>query len=211
MLRLACFSIALCAFAVPALPDEPVDLVAVTRIREEGLANSKVMDTLAYLTDVIGPRVTGSPQLKQANEWTRLQLQSWGLANAHLEAWGPFGRGWSLERTAVHMVAPAAAPLIALPRAWTPGTGGPRRAPVVKVHIETEADMEKYKGQLEGKIVLLSDPGSCRGRSSRCSPATPTATSRTWGATTSAPAAAPSTARPRGGASGRSGRCASSW
>src|SRR5512140_2843236 len=94
------------ALAAPLLlAEEPVDLVAVTRIREEGFTRSKVMDTLGYLTDVVGPRVTGSPQMKQANEWTRDQLQSWGLVNAHLESY-PFGRGWSLQHAAVHMVTP---------------------------------------------------------------------------------------------------------
>ena len=128
----------------------------ITRIRDEGLTNSKVMDTVGYLTDVIGPRVTGSPQMKQASEWTRDQLQSWGLANAHLEGWR-FGRGWSLERTSVQMVAPSAATLLAVPRAFTPGTDGPRRARAIKVKIESEADAEKYRSQLAGRIVLMND------------------------------------------------------
>ena len=88
--------------------EEAVDLETITRIRDEGLTNSKVMDTVGYLTDVIGPRITGSPQMKQANDWTRDQLQSWGLANAHLEGWR-FGRGWSLERATVQMLSPTAA------------------------------------------------------------------------------------------------------
>ena len=83
--RLAVLAVAV--LAIGALPtDEPIDLGMVTRIRNEGFSNSKVMDTLAYLTDVIGPRLTGSPQMKRANEWTRQQLESWGLANAHLES-----------------------------------------------------------------------------------------------------------------------------
>src|SRR5262245_48075659 len=113
------------ATAVPARPEEAVDLQAITRIRDEGLSNSKVMETLGYLTDVIGPRLTGSPQMKQANEWTRERLASWGLANAHLESWGPFGRGWSMQHVSVDLIAPTRATLIAVPRAWTPGTDGP--------------------------------------------------------------------------------------
>ena len=70
----------------------------IERIKEEGLKHSQVMATLSYLTDVIGPRLTGSPNMKRANEWTRDKLAAWGAANAHLEAWGPFGRGWSLKR-----------------------------------------------------------------------------------------------------------------
>jgi carboxypeptidase Q len=148
----------LAALAVPvALAEEAVDLEMVTRIRDEGFTNSKVMETVAYLTDVIGPRVTGSPQMKQANDWTRGQLQSWGLASAHLEGW-TFGRGWSLERATVQMIAPSPATLLAVPRAFTPGTEGPRRGKVVKVKIESEADVEKYRGQLAGRIVLMSEP-----------------------------------------------------
>ncbi len=137
--------------------EEAVDLEMVTRIRDEGFTNSKVMDTVGYLTDVIGPRVTGSPQMREANDWTRQRLESWGLVNAHLEGW-TFGRGWSLERAVVQMIKPAPATLVAVPRAFTPGTDGPRRGRVVKVKIESEADAEKYRGQLAGRILLLGEP-----------------------------------------------------
>jgi carboxypeptidase Q len=148
----------LAALAAPvAAAEEAVDLEMVTRIRDEGFTNSKVMDTVGYLTDVIGPRVTGSPQMREANDWTRQRLESWGLVNAHLEGW-TFGRGWSLERSVVQMVKPTPATLVAVPRAFTPGTDGPRRGKVVKVKIESEADAEKYRGQLAGRIVLLGEP-----------------------------------------------------
>jgi hypothetical protein len=135
----------------------------VSRIRDEGFRNSKVMDTLAHLTDVIGPRLTGSPQMKRANEWTREQLESWGLVNAHLESWGPFGLGWSFEHVAVRMVAPQTVPLIVIPKAWTPGTEGPVRGKVTRVQVEAEADLEKYKGKLAGAVVLYGDPREIRG------------------------------------------------
>ena len=106
------------------VPTEAVDLVMVSRIRDEGLKHSQVMDTVEELTDVIGPRLTGSPQMRKASDWTRARLAGWGLANAHLETWGPFGRGWSYERSTVTMVAPQVVPLIAVPKAWTPGTAG---------------------------------------------------------------------------------------
>ena len=138
---------------------ERVDLGAMTRIRQEGLKNSKVMETIAMLTDVIGPRLTGSPSLKRANEWTRDQLTEWGLANAHLEAWGPFGRGWSLEHCSVHMVTPQATPLVAIPKAWTPGTGGVKRGKIVRVpkQPESEADLAALKGKLAGAIVMTGN------------------------------------------------------
>ena len=152
--------LALALLAAAAVPlsgaEEAVDLEMVTRIRDEGFTNSKVMDTVGYLTDVIGPRVTGSPQMREANDWTRQRLESWGLANAHLEGF-EFGRGWSFERAVVQMVKPAAATLLAVPRGYTPGTDGPKRGKVVKVRIDSEADAEKYRGQLAGRIVLLGD------------------------------------------------------
>jgi carboxypeptidase Q len=151
------------AFALPVLlaPDfaraeEPVDLAMMTRIRDEGLHHSQVMDTVFHLTDVIGPRLTASPQLKQANEWTRKQFESWGLANAHLEGY-PFGRGWEWDGCQVKMVAPRNAMLTAVPKAWTPGTKGPVRGEVMKVKITEEKDLDEYRGKVAGKILLLDD------------------------------------------------------
>lgn len=141
---------------VAAAPEEPVDLTMVTRIREEGFGNSRVMETARQLTDVLGPRLTGSPRTKQANEWARKQLEGWGLVNARLEPWGPFGRGWTLERAAVHMVAPERIPLIALPKAWTPGTGGPVRGRLLRATLRDQDDLDKQRGKLGGAIVLLA-------------------------------------------------------
>jgi hypothetical protein len=152
--------------ATEALSQEKVDYAAVQKIRDEALgANSQVMETLRQLTDVIGPRLTGSPQLKTANEWTRKQLEDWGMANAHLESWGPFGRGWSFDRSSVTMVSPQgqAAPLIALPKAWTPGTNGAVRGKVIRPgRLESEADLEKWKGKLDGAILLMGEPRELR-------------------------------------------------
>jgi len=130
-------------------PNDPIE-----KIKDEGMNRSQVMQTLGYLSDVIGPRLTASPNMKRANEWTRDQLTKWGLQNAHLEAWGPFGRGWSLKRFSAQVVEPQAIPLIAYPKAWSPGLAAPITADVVYIDAKTEADLEKYKGQLNGKIVL---------------------------------------------------------
>lgn len=147
------------ALALTVLPlsgraEEPVDLAMMTRIRDEGLHHSQIMETLFHLTDVIGPRLTGSPQLKEANDWTRQRFAEWGLANAHLEGYR-FGRGWTLSACAVRMTAPRVSPLLALPKAWSPGTGGPVRGEAMRVTLEEEKDFEKYKGQLAGKVLLL--------------------------------------------------------
>jgi hypothetical protein len=126
----------------------------IARIKEEGTKNSEVMKTLSYLTDVIGPRLTASPNMKRANEWTRDKMKEWGLENAQLEAWGPFGRGWTLTRFSAQLVEPQCVPLIAFPKAWSPGLDGPILADVVWLDVKTEADLEKYKGRLKGAIVL---------------------------------------------------------
>jgi carboxypeptidase Q len=141
--------------AAPA--EEAVDYLMVTRIRDEGFNNSKVMETLAQLTDVHGPRLTGSPQNKKAAEWARQEMESWGLSNARLESWGPFGRGWSMEKAAVTLISPAAGPVLAIPKAWTPGTDGPVRGKVKKVRLASNADLEEHKGKLAGSILLLSN------------------------------------------------------
>ena len=128
----------------------------IERIKEEGLKRSQVMATLSYLTDVIGPRLTGSPNMKRANEWTRDKLAAWGLANSHLEAWGPFGRGWTLKRFSAQIIEPQCIPLIGFPKAWSPGTDGTLVARVVYFDAKTEGDFASYKGKLKSAVVLTS-------------------------------------------------------
>ncbi len=137
----------------PVNPNDPVE-----RIKDEGLNRSQVMQTLGYLTDVIGPRLTNSPGMKRANEWTRDKLAEWGLQNAQLEAWGPFGRGWTLKSFSAQVTEPVAFQLIAYPKAWSPAIKGTLTADVVYVDAKTEADLEKYRGKLKGAIVLMSAP-----------------------------------------------------
>jgi hypothetical protein len=136
--------------------DEPVDLGVMTRIREEGLRHSQVMETAQYLCDVIGPRLTASPAARRANEWTRDRFTAFGLSEAHLESWGPFGSGWTLERSSLHMITPTTTPLQAWPKAWSPGTGGVVRGKAMRVSLETDADLAAHKGKLKGRILLLS-------------------------------------------------------
>src|SRR5436190_713722 len=142
----------LLAQQTPAAAPDPKD--PIQRIKDEGMNRSQVMQTLSYLSDVIGPRLTASPGMKRANEWTRDQMTKFGLQNAHLEAWGPFGRGWSLKRFSAQVTDPLDFPLIAYPKAWSPGTTGPVSGDVVYFDAKDEADMARFKGQLKGKIVL---------------------------------------------------------
>jgi len=135
-------------------PADPNCEGAIARIRDEGLNRSRVMQTLSYLSDVIGPRLTGSPNLRRANEWTRQTLASWGLADAHLEQWGPFGRGWSLKRFSMQVIEPQTIVLAAYPRAWSPGFDMPFDARVVYVDARDEDDLERFHGKLKGAVVL---------------------------------------------------------
>ena len=130
-------------------PNDPVQ-----RIRDEGLNRSQVMQTLNQLTNVIGPRLTGSPGMRRANEWTRDTLAKWGLANSHMEPWGTFGRGWQLKHFSAEVVAPQVFPLNAYPKAWSPATKGTLTAEVVYVNAKDLQGLQKFKGALRGKIVL---------------------------------------------------------
>ncbi|HXW12993.1 MAG TPA: M28 family peptidase, partial [Terriglobia bacterium] len=141
------------AVTSPEIPN----LEFITRLRQEEYNYSQVMDLMGHLTDDIGPRLTGSPNMKKANEWTRDELAKWGLANAHLESWGTFGRGWAYQLCEVRMISPDYMQFLALPEAWTPGTNGPLRGEVTRVIASTAADLEKYRGKLAGKIVLFGE------------------------------------------------------
>ena len=134
---------------------EKVDLETMGRIRYEGFHDSKVMDYATGLMDTIGERLTGSPNMKRANEWTRDQLTAMGLTNAHLESWGPFGRGWANQYVNVRMTSPDVVTLLAYPKAWTPGTNGVVQGKCVRATIDDKKDFDKYKGKLAGMIVIL--------------------------------------------------------
>jgi hypothetical protein len=140
--------------AVPGAQQvEKLDYAAIAQIRDEGLSRSQAMETLFWLSDRYGPRVTGSPAFEEAGAWAMKKMTEWGLSNVHREEWD-FGRSWSLVRFSAHMIEPQVQPLIALPKTWSVGTDGPVTAEVVRTTIASEADFAKYKGQLRGKIVL---------------------------------------------------------
>jgi carboxypeptidase Q len=152
-----CFIAVLLCF-VPVIwcqAQEKVDLETITRIRQEGFGNSRVMELASGLMDSIGERLTGSPNMKRANEWTRDKLTEMGLSNAHLEAWGPFGRGWANQYVNVRMTAPDVAPLIVYAKAWTPGTNGVVTGKCIRANIEKKEDFDKYRGKLAGMIVIF--------------------------------------------------------
>jgi hypothetical protein len=141
--------------AAPLAQHQPasLDYAAIASIRDEGLNRSQVMDHISWLSDVYGPRLTGGPQIMQASEWAMKTFAAWGLANPHREPF-EFGRGWSLKRFSAHLVEPQVQPLIGYPASWTPGTNGTVTGEVVRVEIASDADFDRYRGTLAGKIVL---------------------------------------------------------
>ena len=145
------------SYDLPQPAKENLDLTMYQRIREEGLTHSHIMEYASALTDDIGPRLTGSPNVKRANEWTRDQLAAMGCSNAHLEDWGEFGMGWQQLNTWVRMASPDTAVFIAQAAPWSPSSNGAVSGPAVSVEIKKDEDIDKYKGKLGGKIVLLGE------------------------------------------------------
>ncbi len=141
---------------VGQITSEKVDLDAIYKIKDEGLNRSQVMTTLSYLTDVYGARLTGSPQIKAAGEWTKTKLNEWGLSQVNLETWGPFGRGWTNDKFYARVLSTSSFPVTAYPKAWTPGTNGMVTADVVAAVITNDQDFEKFRGQLRGKYVMIA-------------------------------------------------------
>lgn len=143
------------ATGLVAAADDTAHAAAIARLKTEALQRSRVMEFAEALTDTYGGRLTGSPGARAAGEYARTKLLEAGVANAHLEPW-PFGPGWSNERMSLRMVTPDTAPLTAFPRAWTPSTAGPVTGEAVLVTGTSAADLEKYRGTLKGKIVLVA-------------------------------------------------------
>lgn len=137
--------------------EEKIDSAAIAQIRDEGLNHSQVMEFLSYLTDVYGPRLAGSPGYMQAAKWARNKLESIGLSDAHLEAWGAFGRGWQLKGYSANVIGRQTFPLISYPRAWTPAlaevTGD-----IIYLDAKTDSAIQTFKGKLKGKFVLFDEP-----------------------------------------------------
>jgi carboxypeptidase Q len=138
--------------------EEPVDLQMITRIKEEAIKKSQVMETASYLTDVYGPRLMGSPDLREAADWAVKRLKEWGINQAWIEDWGVFGRGWQMESITASMTEPRYMPLIIYPKAWTKGTNGEIKGTPVVLEIEEEEDLQTIGDSLAGAIVMIGAP-----------------------------------------------------
>src|ERR1700748_2889084 len=138
-----------------AFAQDTPDPAMTAKIREEGLKHSQVMDIAFHLTDASGPRLSGSPGLKRAQDWAVNTLKTWGMVNAKRESWGKFGKGWEVQKNYAAMTVPYYHAIIAIPKAWTPGTNGPIKGEVVVLKVDTIIDLDKYKGKLKGKVVMF--------------------------------------------------------
>ncbi len=158
MKALAIFAAITAASLTPAYSQgEPIDLNMINAITDEGFQRSEVMETASYLSDVIGPRLTNSPGMRRAAQWTLDEFNAYGLKNTRFEKFH-FGRGWSFDTVTVHMTEPRRTQVHAMPISWHPGTQGPVDAEVLFAPMSDESDFEKFKGKLRGKIVLISSP-----------------------------------------------------
>lgn len=139
-----------------AQQDAP-DAAVMNQIRQEGLQHSNVMNIAFHLTDVSGPRLTGSPGFNRAAEWAKSTLTGWGLKNVQLEPWGEFGKSWEQEKCYVAMTKPYYQPMIAIPRAWTGSTPGSKdfTSDVLIIKAKDSAELMQYSGKIRNKIVLL--------------------------------------------------------
>src|SRR5262245_1497740 len=139
---------------------EKIDYEAINKIKAQGLQpeNSKVMEISSWLTDVYGPRLTGSPTIEKAGEWAVAKMKEWGLQNVAMEPWSQpsnqFASGWANEKFYMAAVSPQPFPIPGTPTAWTPGTQGLVKADVVLVTETAQEDLQKYAGTLRGKWVM---------------------------------------------------------
>ncbi len=145
--------------AKPAAEDASAFAAADSQILSEIHDHSQAMDNLEYLSDEIGPRLTGSPQLKQANDWTAAKFREYGLTNVHLEPW-TIAHSWTRGTAHAHIVSPTEHPLTIASAGWSPGTNGVVRGPVVYFDAKTKEDFEKFRGKLKGAIVIYQEPAS---------------------------------------------------
>ena len=144
--------------SAPLFPQEAIDDDVIARIRIEGFQHSRVMEMASEMTDLLGPRLTGSRDMRRAQQWAAEKMRSMGLDNVSIEPFAEHGSSWDNDYTSLHLIEPDYQPLIGYPYAFTPGTDGRLRAPVKAAVIRRRADFDRYRGQLSGYIVLSGPP-----------------------------------------------------
>jgi carboxypeptidase Q len=162
LLLLSCFVVLIAArlrYARAAAEDKNPFADSDAQIIAEIRDHSEAAPNLEYLSDSIGPRLTGSPQLKQANDWTRDMFAKYGTANAHLEAW-TMERSWSRGKASARIVSSTEHPLTIASAGWSPSTPGPITAPVVYFDAKEKKDFAEFHGKLKGTIVIYQEPAN---------------------------------------------------
>lgn len=149
------FLILFCSLSFLIFSQEKVDLNIIHQIKKEAMQNSQIQKLSHELTDFIGPRLSGSTNLKNARNWAITNFNQWQLFQVKEDAWGEFGNGWDIEKSYIAMTKPYYQALIGVPKAWTKGTAGEVKGEIVLVDIKDEADYIKYVGKLKNKIIIL--------------------------------------------------------
>ena len=144
-------------FALNLVADEPLDNDVVAHIKEEAYQYSQAYDTLSYLTDVHGPRLSGNPTYYDAVEWAKQRLEEWGLENVHIEPFGENMRGWDVESYRVEMTSPRYMNIVALPNAWSNSTDGVITGEPILANVRSLEELQEFSGQLRGKILMSSE------------------------------------------------------
>src|SRR5450759_4662845 len=136
--------------------NENVDLSMIYKIKQEGLKNSGIEDLAFWLTDFTGPRLTGSTGNNKGNEWAKKKMEELGFQNVRIEAARDFSRGgWDNLKTYAAMTAPYYTNFACNPVAWTGSTNGVVKGEVILLEVTSESDLDKYKGKISGKIILM--------------------------------------------------------
>ncbi|MCK9408576.1 MAG: M20/M25/M40 family metallo-hydrolase [Bacteroidetes bacterium] len=151
-----CIVVILFAQAITA--QEKVDSAMMVKIRDEGLNRSQAKEILSWITDVYGPRLTGSQEYNIAANWTKNKFTEMGMQNSHLESWGPFGKSWKLKEYSATLIGRQTQPLISYPKAWSPGLKGNVVGEVIYFDADSLDQIDAYKGKLKGKYVLFTKP-----------------------------------------------------
>jgi hypothetical protein len=213
LLAPAVLVLVIAAPAAQTRPEKPekIDQAMNARIRKEGMDNSQILKTMHYLTDVYGPRLTGSPNHENAARWAVRQMEAWGMANGRLEPFEFGSPGWLNEKATGHILAPVKDNLVFEVLAWTPSTNGTVIGPAVHVvppDSPTEAEMKQYLGDLtarvRGAIVLVGPHGRVAFQEN--SPAKRRDDAQMKAQYDPDPEAPPTAAGGRGGRGGREGR-----
>lgn len=171
-----------------------VDQATIAKIRGEAITNSQTMDTHWWLSEGFGPRATGTPGYQAGADWVMKKFAEWGLENIHIERF-PFGQGWSIDRFSAHLLTPSPAPLIGMPRWYSPSTRGTVTSDVVYVKASNEQELAGYKGKITGKIVILQPARAVRMLEDRV---VLRMTDAEWAEAMKVPEPSPSTQKPAG-------------